>query len=347
MHAFGLDLSDQSLKLVELKKEGKNIELSNFCEFLLKEGTIIKGRVVKEDFLVTAIEESRMRAQKGKVKTRFVVACVPEYESFVRIIKLPNLPREELAEAVKWESQQHIPLSSDEVYLDWQQVGKSNDHLEILVAASPKKLVDSYINALRKANLSPLACEVESAATVRSLIREGDQACYLIVDIGISRTSLIIYDRMSLQFTASVEPAGETFTNNLVRDLKISLTEAEGVKKIYGLTAKESEIEGKIYQSLKKGVQALAREIETALKFYQDHFPQGQTLSKIILCGGGAKLKGLIPELKMILKREIVLGDPWVNILAPGSKYLPEISRKDSLGYTTAIGLALRGVEGV
>ncbi|MFA4880764.1 MAG: type IV pilus assembly protein PilM [Candidatus Doudnabacteria bacterium] len=347
MHAFGLDLSDQSLKLIELKREGRNTELSNFCEFLLQEGTVIKGRVVKEDLLVAAIEESRIKARKGRVKTRFVVACVPEYESFVRIIKLPRLPEEELAEAVKWESEQHIPLSGSEVYLDWQKVGESPDHLEVLVAASPKKLVDSYINVLRRAGLIPIACEVESAATARSLVREGDNACYLIADIGISRTSLIIYDRATLQFTASVEPAGETFTNNLVRDLKISLTEAEGMKKIYGLNAKEGGIEAKIYQSLKGGVEALAKEIETALKFYQDHFPQGQTLSKVILCGGGAKLKGLVPELKMILKKEVVLGDPWVNILAPKSKYLPEVSRKDSLGYATAIGLALRGMEGI
>ena len=347
MRAFGLDLSDQSLKLIELKKSGKNIRLANFCELTLPEGTIIKGRVVKEDLLVAAIRKSISATAKGRVKTRMVVACVPESESFIRIIKLPVVPEDELDQAVKWESGQHIPLSSDQVYLDWQKVGGRDQQLEVLVAASPRKLVDSYVNALRKAGLVPIACEVESAATTRSLIRENDQACYLIVDIGICKTSLIIYDRQSLQFTSSVEPAGEDFTASLTQDLKISITEAEEMKKVYGLTAKKGEIEEKIYQSLKSQVQALAQEIETTLKFYKDHFPGGQDADKIILCGGGSRLRGLVPELKIILKKEVVLGDPWVNILNSQNKYLPEISRKDALGYATAIGLAIRGVEGI
>jgi len=287
------------------------------------------------------------QAAKGRVKTRMVVACVPESESFIRIIKLPIVPDDELPQAIKWESEQHIPLSSDQVYLDWQKVGVSEKQLEILVAASPRKLVDSYVNALRKAGLAPIACEVESAATTRSLIRENDQSCHMIVDIGICKTSLIIYDRKSLQFTSSVEPAGENFTASLMADLKISITEAEEMKKVYGLTAKKGKIEEKIYQSLKDEVQALAREIETALKFYQDHFPGGQEAVKIILCGGGSRLRGLVPEMKILLKKEVVLGDPWVNILDNQNKYLPEISRKDSLGYATAIGLAIRGMEGI
>lgn len=347
MKAFGLDLSDQSLKLIELKKEGPNIELANFCDLVLPEGAIVKGRIVKEDVLVASVKESILKAKKGRIKGRFVVACVPEFESFVRIIRLPNLPEEELSQAVKWEAEQHIPLSSSEVYLDWQKVGQDRNDLEILVAAAAKKLVDAYVNVLKKAGLIPLAIEVESAATVRGLIREEDDSCYLLVDLGRARTSLIIYDHKTLQFTSAVEPFGQSFSEKISKDLGIDFNKGESLKKTYGLARESKGVGSRIYHSLLPLVQDLSREIETAGQFYQDHFPRGQKINKIILCGGGAKLKGIVPELKIILKQEVVLGNPWVNILKLEHRYLPEITRKESLGYATAIGLALRGLEGI
>lgn len=351
MRAFGLDLSDQSLKLIELKREGSELRLANFYDAALEEGVIIKGRIVKEDVLVAAIRESLIRARKGKIKTRFAVACIPELESFVRVIKLPSLPEEELAQAVRFESEQHIPLSGEEVYLDWQKIGQEPEgNLEVLVAASPKKLVDSYVSVLAKANLIPMVVEIESAATVRSVIRSEDKLCYLVVDIGRARTSLIIYDQGTLQFTSSVEPFGGSFTEKISKDLNLNLEEAEKFKKLYGLIRQDKRQNKKVRESLLPVVLKLADEINIAKKFYEDHFPAGQKFSKIILCGGGAKLAGLVPELKIILKEEVMLANPWVNVINQKDKYLPEINRKDSkdsLGYTTAIGLALRGVEGI
>lgn len=346
MRAFGLDLSDQSLKLIELKKEGKNIQLHNFCDLILEEGVIIKGRIVKEDLLVSSIKKSLLKAEKGKIRTRFVVASIPEFESFVRIIKLPRLPSNELSQAVKWESEQHIPLSPEEVYLDWQKVGEEEKNLKILVAAAPKKLVDNYVQVLKKADLVPIACEIESAATARSLISEGDKSCNLLVDIGRARTSLIIFDHGALQFTSAVEPFGQSFTDQISKDLKVDPKKAERLKKNYGLNREKRGLKKKIYKSLSPLIHDLAQEMQTAVKFYRDHFPQGQDLNKIILCGGGAKMKGIVPELKILLKQEVVLGDPWINVLKSDQKYLPQINRKDSLSFATAIGLALRGLEG-
>jgi len=347
MHAFGLDLSDASLKLIELRLEGQNTELANFCDLPLAEGVIVKGRIVKEDLLATSIKEVLKKAQKGEVKNRFVVSCVPESESFVRIISLPSLPEEELAQGVRWEFEQHIPLSLDQVYLDWQKIESEEEEIKVLVAASPKKLVDAYTSVLKKGGLIPWAIEAESAASARSLIKEGDPACFLLVDIGFSRTSLIIYDHKTLQFTSAVELFGQSFTNKLTENLKVGLKEAESLKRIYGLSSRKKGPSEKVHQSLLPLVRSLAEEIRTALKFYSEHFPRGQTVKKIVLSGGGSKLKGLVPELKAILKTDVTLGNPWVNILDPDRKYLPEINRKDALSYATAIGLALRGMEGL
>jgi len=43
--AFGLDISDLSLKIVKLKKKGKFFSLASFGEFPIKKGIIEKGEI--------------------------------------------------------------------------------------------------------------------------------------------------------------------------------------------------------------------------------------------------------------------------------------------------------------
>lgn len=346
MEAFGLQLSDKNLKIIELKKESDDLILANFNALNLDEGTISNGAILKPKELASSIKTALNTARMGKIKKKHVVACLPESESFVRIINLPKVPEEELNQAVRSESEQHIPLSTDEVYLDWQQISDDGESIKILVAASPKKLVNQYIDVVKKASLVPIILEVESAATARSLIHEGKKESYLIVDIKISNTNLIINDKGTLQFTSSIPLSGGHFTEKLAKGLKINLNEAEKIKRTYGLTRPDKPLSVKVNKILLPLVSELSDEIIKVIKFYQNHFPLGQEISKIILSGGGARLKGLTPELKMLLKKEVVLGNPWVNILTPKQKYLPELNLSESISYATAIGLGIRGIKG-
>jgi Tfp pilus assembly PilM family ATPase len=88
------------------------------------------------------------------------------------------------------------------------------------------------------------------------------------------------------------------------------------------------------------------------MEYHESHLPhqhlgqEQKKIKKIILCGGGANLQGLPDFLTKALKAEVAVGNPWVNILSSDSKEIPALSFQDSLGYTTALGLALRGIRG-
>jgi Tfp pilus assembly PilM family ATPase len=66
-------------------------------------------------------------------------------------------------------------------------------------------------------------------------------------------------------------------------------------------------------------------------------------MEKIILCGGGANLKGIIPFLVKRLNIQVEIGNPWINMNF--GKKLPSITKQDSVRYSTVIGLALRGLQ--
>jgi len=366
--AFGLDISDLSLKIIKLKKKGKFLKLASFGEVELDLGIVEKGEIKKEKEFIESIKKA-VKAVKGeRLKTNFVIASLPENKSFFTVIQMPKMKKEELRSAVSFEAENHVPFPIDEIYLDFQiipPVKNSLDHLDILLSAFPKKIVDSYVFCLKSAGLFPLALEVESQSICRSIIKNGlSPFPVLIIDFGRTTTSFIIFSGYSLRFTASTSISSSSLDKALSENLKISLEEAEKIKVKYGLglsknkAKSKKKIKGKdfsqkdIFEAIAFVLSDLTWQAKKYITYYQTHIThehlavRDRKIEKIILCGRGANLKGLKDFLSLSLNLPVELGNPWVNILPAPLREVPQLPYKKSLGFTTALGLALRGVRG-
>ena len=362
--AFGLDISDLSLKIIKLKKKGKFLSLAAFGEEEIKPGIIKEGEIKDEEALVKILKEALTKVKGEKLKTKYVIASLPEEKAFLQVIQMPKMSEEDLKSAVIYEAENYIPLPIEEVYLDSQIVPPVYDHLDhfdILIAALPKKTVDPYLSCLKKAGLSPLAFEIESQAIARALIKdEVSPFPILLIDLGQTRTSFIIFSGHSLRFTSSIPVSARSFTEIISKVLKVNLAEAEKLKIKYGLEEKielkikdkKTEVKkerGEVFEALVPVLVDLIQQIKRYLEYYRTHAshehlpPDGKGVAKILLCGGGANLKGLPELLSLELKIPTELGDPWINI--PERKKLEKLPFEKSLGYATAIGLALRGLK--
>lgn len=364
-NAFGLDISDLSLKIAKLKKKGKFFQLASFGKFPIKPDIIDKGEIKDPEALTGFLKNALMNVQGEKLKTKYIVASLPEEKAFLEVIKMPIMDEEELASAVRYEAENYIPWPTEEVYLDFQIVEplyNHLDHLDVLIAALPKKIVDPYIEVFKKTGLKPVVLEIESQATARALVKDQASAYpILIIDFGATKTSFIIFSGYSLRFTSSIPVCGATFTQAIAKNLGVSPKEAEEAKIKYGLTkeeeiAIESEdkkqvIKGKIFEILTPSLTDLVEQIDKCIDYYRTHVshehlpPNGKQLEKIIICGGGAAMEGICGFLSQTLKVPVEQGNPWVNILRQPLKEIPQISFEDSLKYATALGLALRGAE--
>jgi len=238
----------------------------------------------------------------------------------------------------------------EEVYLDWQIIPskKELDHLNILINAAPKTIVDTYLETLRLAGVEPVSFEIESVAIARSLIKdEWSPNPVLIIDLGSSRTSFIIFSDNNVHLTSSIAVSNQQMIDDIVRKLDIEQEEAQSLKFKIGLDKKKEQ--GEVFNALLPSLVKLVNQIKDYIAFYKENAEKTTGLQediyKIILCGGGANLKGLPQYLSGRLKIPVVLGNPWVNILKPPLKNIPMIARKESLAYSTALGLALRGLD--
>jgi type IV pilus assembly protein PilM len=345
---FGLDISDLSLKIVKLKKKGRFLGLSAFAEEKIESGLIKAGEIRDEDKVAEVIKKA-LKKLKNRLNTKYVVASLPEEHAFLQVIQMPKMPEEDLKSAVIYEAENYIPLPIEEVYLDSEIIKPVVDHLDhfdVLIAALPKKTVDSYLNCLKKAGLLPQIMEIESLAIARSLIKsEISPLPVLLTDLGATRTSFIIFSGYSLRWTSSIPVSSHQFTEVISKTLNVDLKKAENLKIKRGIKNKE------IFEAVVPALTDLTKQVKKHLDYYQshashEHLPyDGKGVTKILLSGGGANLKGLTDFLSLEFKIPVELGNPWANILPSPLKEVPELSYEESLRYTTALGLALRRVN--
>lgn len=362
--AFGLAISDNALRVALLKKKGKFLSLLSWQESEIKEGVIDDGEIKNEEEVVKTIQQVLQNVKGRPIKTRNIIASLPERNSFLQVIQMPRMKREELREAVNFEAENYIPLPLAEVYLDFEIVSPVKnhlDHFDVLIVASPKKIVDSYMSCFKKAGLSALALEIESQSMARALVKNQISPFpVLLLDFSEDNSTLNIFSGNSLRLTSSIPIGSANLTKAVAKNIGIGLLEAEKLKAKYGLkipkkqgsqiSSEKSGYQEKLFEAMVPVLTDFVEGIRKYLGYHEthrshEHLKSRVDIDKIILAGSGASLKGFDDFLSFALGIAVEIGNPWINILQEPLKEVPGLSFYDSLGYTSALGLALRAMK--
>jgi len=206
---IGIDISDQSVKIVELSRY-EPLKLLSHCWQKLPDKVIEHG-VIQEPMVMKKVLAEVAKQCQVNLAGQAVVASIPEAQSFLRVIELPQMLSDEMDEAVQWEVAQHIPFGLENVYIDWQSVGAGHKagkgRQEVLVGAAQKKVVDPLLAVLHELEIDVAALELESQAIVRALVSSElrSHQGLLIVDLGGVTTNVVIHDHGAMRFTASLQ----------------------------------------------------------------------------------------------------------------------------------------------
>ncbi len=349
---FGLDINDLSLKIVKLKKKSRGFALASFNEAKIAPSIINDGVIEDEEALAKIIKSAYSTVKGEKIKTKYVVASLPEEKSFLQVIQMPRMSKEELNLAVPLEAENYIPMPISEVYLDFQVISPLKDYLnylEVLIVAMPKKIVDSYISCFKKAGLVPIILEPESGAIARALVKKEDKSSpVILIDFGENNTDFVVFSGGSVRFTCSIPISSRLLTEAISESLIIDFYEAEKLKISHGLGGGRNNSKSlRAGQIMTPILEDMAGQIKKYLNFYRDHssyeylIPSGKT-EKILFCGGGSELKGLTDFMSKRLGVHVELGDPLINLLLKKPK---SATKENLMPFVTAIGLALRQIN--
>lgn len=345
--AFGLDISDTSVKVMELVGDKGNFKPTAFADVLLPDKVISNNMIINQQKLADTIMMALSAA--GHVESKFAICSIPEAKSFVRNLQLPKMEESEIDGAIYYELEQDIPIPVNQVYLDWQIIRQGPDKLDLLVTASPKIYVDALSSSLRLAKITPIAMELESQATARALIGPADLTKnVLIVDLATKQTSFIIVKLGVIQYTSSMPLAGKALTESIARNFNIPIDAAEKLKQAAGLIA---EVDGaNLLPAIAPILDRIIDEIKNIMRFFNEHDQNHKSIDTIILCGGTVKLAGLVEYVSHHINSAgtsvssagatVNKDNPLMNIIKNSIGLAP----LDALGFTTVAGLALRGV---
>src|SRR3989344_4861535 len=131
--AAGLDISDRSVKFIELGWENGLVVLKKYGEETIPPGVVESGKIVDEAKLVQALESLRQR-----FKLEYVAASLPEEEAYLFSVKLPLMKKSEIYESIRLQLENHIPLPADKSVFDYEihcHPSNQENEYEIGVAA--------------------------------------------------------------------------------------------------------------------------------------------------------------------------------------------------------------------
>ena len=334
---FGLDIGYSSLKVLQIdKKDKKTASVVGYGVTTFEPGAIKDGVVVEPERLAKAAYDMFGKHIIGDITTQRVVLAIPASRTYTRTITLPKLKKKDLAEAVRSEAEQYIPMPLDELYIDSTVINKTDKELELLAVAAPKRIVDSYLSLANLLGLETVAVDTTIGAAARLFIQaEQSDVPTVLIDLGSLSTDVTIYDG-GLVVTGTVPGGGDSVSKLISEKLGVSQQEAHIIKTKYGLGVSKKQKE--ITEILSPLFDQLLKEIKRMVRYYEERSGTEKKIDQIVTMGGGANMPGMSDYMTNLLRLPVRMCDPWQHLdfkrLQP-----PSVSEKSM--YVTVAGLSL------
>jgi len=340
----GLDIGSSSVKAVELQGKPGALSLVNLGFQGLQPDTVVDGQIMELNDVSGVISTVFSSHQ---FKTDRVAAGVSGSSVIVKNIIVPQMTREELEESIDWHAEEHIPFEISDVSLDYQVVGSGTDSLHVLMAACKRDFVANLKQAIQLAGKHPAVIDVDAFALQNCYevnYEPADNAVVALLNVGASTMNINILRGVRSVFTRDVSVGGNQYTSLLQKEMGLTYEQAEALKRGGAAPAGVEAVD--IDGALETVSDMLALEISKTFDFYRATAEDGDgTVQRILISGGGSKLKGLTEYLSSRFEMPVERLDPFRKIKVDARRFDPDYMREVVPEMAVAVGLALRGVD--
>jgi len=337
--SVGLDIGFSSIKVVALSGRDKPPKLISLGSIASPKPGLVSDADVDLEAVASSIKKL---LQAANIDSKEINVALPESKVFTRVIDdLPYLTDQELPSAIRYASEEFIPLPITEVNLNWQilfRTKEGNGRTIVFVVASPKNVINKYLKVFGLAGLQPQTLETEIISATRSLVGNNPfSPTSLIVQMGATTTDYAVVTKGLILLTRSISTGGAALTRAIAAHFNFENAQAEEYKKVYGLLS--DQLEGQVFKILKTVTDVIIDETKRVIQAYQAKNPQNP-IKRVVLSGGGAKLPGLVIYFANSLGLEVQEADPWYFVAK--DKSLKNKLEAEAPLYSVAVGLALR-----
>lgn len=329
----GIDISSTGIKVMAI--DTKKWKVYGYGSVDLDPVQVEESLKKNDSYLRSALDELLHKNFSGKLPSDHVVISIPTARTYSRSLTLPKAAENNLADAIKLEAEQYIPIPLTQLNIDYEIIDRTADDIVVTISAAPRILIDSVVSVCESAGLNVLMVEpgINAIARIVNATEEG-QLTTVIVDIGASTTDIAVLDK-TIRASASVNEGGNSFTLSISNKLKVSLQEAHQLKVLSGLSYGPKQ--SKIKLALKPSLDNIVAETQKIMRYYTERIDANKKIDQVIIVGGGSNIPGLGEYFTDQLVLPARIASPW-QILDFGR--LPQPSKQFKPRYITAAGLA-------
>jgi type IV pilus assembly protein PilM len=271
--------------------------------------------------------------------------AMPLSASLISLITLPTKDEGDLAAMIPIEARKYIPVPVSEVTLDWFVIPeaeadflgaagrtKTPNATDVLLVAIHNTALERVQSIVASAGLSPRFYEIEPFSIGRAAYEHGT-APVMVIDFGASGTRVYVIEFGIVDVSHTLNHGGQDITLALAKSKGMTFTEAEKMKREKGLSADDA------------GYSTLEFMFSEARRIYLSYQrKEGKAISKIVLVGGGASLKGILDIAARSFDAPVSLGTPFDRVSAPA--FITDVLSSAGPSFASAVGLALRAIKG-
>ncbi len=349
---LGIDVGSSSVKVVQLKKKDGKAILETYGEVAL--GPYGQTDVGRSTFLASdkIAEVVKDLLRESNTTTQVSALSISVGASFVVFFHLPVTNDNELREMVPIEARKYIPVPITEVSLDWLPIPKDEsaysdfqNSQKVDQAGTDILLVVIHNDAITKnkdieklAGLDVSFSEVEIFSEVRASIESGI-APQMVIDFGAGSTKVFIVERGILRAAHVISKGSQDITLSISKSLNMSFEEAEKMKRKQGISSVDAS--ANILEVSSVTIDYVLTEVSHFLVTFEKKY--GKKVSKVVLSGGGANLRGLTEKCTAFFETQVEVSNPFSRIEYPA--FLDEVLRNAGPEFSVAIGLAMRKLQ--
>lgn len=342
---LGVDISTAAVKLLELSKSGARYKVESYAVSPLPQDAVVDKNIANIDVIANAI---KLAVKQSGTKTKQVCVAVAGSSVMTKNIQMPgSLTDDEMEEQILVEADQYVPYSLDEVNLDFEVQGQSENNSEmvdVLLAASRRENVEDRVEAIEKAGLKTKIVDVEAFCMENAFSLLGDQLpdsidnqTFAIADIGATMSTLNVLHNGRTVYTREQGFGGKQLTEEIQRRYGLSYEEAGLAKRHGGLP------DNYIADVLEPFKKAMVQQIARSLQFFVSS-SMNRGIDNIVLAGGCSSIAGLEKLVEQNLGIPAYVANPFIN-MSLSNKVKPQSLSNDAPSMMIACGLALRSFD--
>jgi type IV pilus assembly protein PilM len=330
---MGIDISYTYIKIMSIDPEKWRV--TSYGSINTDPIKLRQSLTGSSTYLADLLNDMLQKNIVGTLPSDQVVVSIPTNVTYSRSVTLPTAAVRKLDDAIALEASQYIPVALSELNLSYEILSETEENIDILMSAAPKRIIDTVTEACNSVGLTVLAVQPSINAVARLItLTEQGHLPTVIVDIGAADTDLAILNER-IRANASIQIGGNTLTYAIADKLKVSLESAHQMKVLHGLS--HGSKQEKIREALEEPLSQIVSEIHKIIRYYNERLDASQKIEQVIVVGSGSDIPGLGDYFTNELVMPARIASPW---LALNFGDLPQPAKQFRPRYISVAGLA-------